>query len=43
VTSFEDLGHLVSMPEVDAALRGTFEARFGPTAASPARGLVTAA
>ena len=31
VTSFEDLGHLVSMPEVDAVLRRTFEARFGPT------------
>ncbi|MBS3848159.1 lipoyl(octanoyl) transferase LipB [Devosia sp. BSSL-BM10] len=31
VTSFEDLGHLVSMPEVDSVLRQTFEARFGPT------------
>ncbi|MGV8830947.1 MAG: lipoyl(octanoyl) transferase LipB [Devosia sp.] len=31
VTSFEDLGHLVSMPEVDSVLRRSFEARFGPT------------
>jgi len=31
VTSFEDLGHLVSMPEVDTILRQAFEARFGPT------------
>ncbi len=31
VTSFEDLGHLVSMPEVDLVLRRTFESHFGPT------------
>lgn len=31
VTSFEDLGHLVSMPEVDAVLRRTFEQHFSPT------------
>ena len=31
VTSFEDLGQLVSMPEVDSSLRHAFEARFGPT------------
>jgi len=31
VTSFEDLGHLVSMEEVDSALRLAFENRFGPT------------
>jgi lipoyl(octanoyl) transferase len=31
VTSFQDLGHLVSMPEVDGALRQAFELRFGPT------------
>jgi lipoyl(octanoyl) transferase len=31
VTSFEDLGHLVSMPEVDSALRTAFEHRFGST------------
>jgi lipoyl(octanoyl) transferase len=43
VTSFEDLGYLVSMAEVDAALRAAFEARFGPTAANRAEGLVTAA
>lgn len=33
VTSFEDLGQLVSMPEVDSTLRAMFEARFGPTVA----------
>jgi lipoyl(octanoyl) transferase len=33
VTSFEDLGHLVSMPEVDTVLRRAFEAQFGPTTA----------
>jgi lipoyl(octanoyl) transferase len=43
VTSFEDLGRLVSMPEVDMALRSAFEARFGPTAAGAPQGLVTAA
>jgi lipoyl(octanoyl) transferase len=32
VTSFADLGHLVSMPEVDSALRVAFERQFGPTA-----------
>jgi lipoyl(octanoyl) transferase len=31
VTSFTDLGHLVSMPEVDAVLRRSFEEIFGPT------------
>ena len=31
VTSFEDLGQLVSMPEVDSTLRTAFESRFGPT------------
>jgi lipoyl(octanoyl) transferase len=31
VTSLEDLGHLVSMEEVDSALRAAFENRFGPT------------
>ena len=30
VTSFEDLGQLVSMPEVDLALRQAFSERFGP-------------
>ena len=33
VTSFEDLGHLVSLPEVDSILRQTFETHFGPTSA----------
>ena len=31
VTSFEDLGHIVSMSEVDMVLRQTFEAHFGAT------------
>ncbi|MET0745219.1 MAG: lipoyl(octanoyl) transferase LipB [Microvirga sp.] len=31
VTSFTDLGHLATMPEVDAALRRSFEEIFGPT------------
>jgi len=31
VTSFEDLGQLVSMAEVDTALRRAFEMRFGAT------------
>jgi len=43
VTSFEDLGQLVSMAEVDMALRAAFERRFGPTATSPDAGLVSAA
>jgi lipoyl(octanoyl) transferase len=32
VTSFLDLGHVVSMPEVDTVLRHAFEDVFGPTA-----------
>lgn len=35
VTSFEDLGQLVSMEEVDSALRRSFETHFGPTVAGP--------
>ena len=31
VTSFEDLGLLLTLPEVDSVLRGRFEAIFGPT------------
>ena len=31
VTSLEDIGQLVSMPEVDSALRVAFEGRFGDT------------
>ena len=33
VTSLIDLGHVVSMPEVDMALQREFEGLFGPTAA----------
>ncbi|VAW13030.1 Octanoate-[acyl-carrier-protein]-protein-N-octanoyltransferase, partial [hydrothermal vent metagenome] len=33
VTSFEDLGHLASMAEVDIILRQKFEKHFGPTKA----------
>ena len=33
VTSFEDLGQLVSLPEVDSILRQAFEAQFGATVA----------
>ncbi|WP_323015456.1 lipoyl(octanoyl) transferase LipB [Devosia sp.] len=40
VTSFEDLGHLVSMAEVDSVLRAAFEARFGPTRIADEHGLV---
>ena len=43
VTSVEDLGQIVSMPEVDMALRTAFERRFGPTASPAAQTLVTAA
>lgn len=43
VTSLEDLGQIVSMPEVDMALRAAFERRFGPVAAQGAESLVTAA
>jgi len=32
VTSFADLGHVVSMPEVDIVLRREFERLFGPSA-----------
>ncbi|MCS6760505.1 MAG: lipoyl(octanoyl) transferase LipB [Candidatus Devosia euplotis] len=40
VTSFEDLGHLVSMAEVDTVLRRTFEARFGPSIDAAEQSLV---
>jgi len=43
VTSFEDLGQLASMAEVDMALRSAFERRFGPTMATNPEGLVSAA
>ncbi|MBB5754179.1 lipoyl(octanoyl) transferase LipB [Prosthecomicrobium pneumaticum] len=37
VTSLADLGHIVTMPEVDSVLRGQFEAVFGPTVAAARR------
>jgi lipoyl(octanoyl) transferase len=43
VTSFEDLGQLVSMPEVDSVLRTRFEHHFGPTVGALEEGLVTSA
>jgi lipoyl(octanoyl) transferase len=43
VTSIEDLGQLVSMGEVDVALRGAFERRFGPTRPAADGALVSAA
>ena len=41
VTSFEDLGQLVSIPEVDSVLRSAFEARFGPTITAHEESLVS--
>ena len=41
VTSFEDLGQLVSMPEVDSVLRTAFERRFGPTISAGEESLVS--
>lgn len=35
VTSLEDLGQIVSLPEADVALRAAFERRFGPTLSAP--------
>lgn len=43
VTSFEDLGQLVSMAEVDMALRTAFERRFGSTVTAKPEGLAGAA
>jgi len=43
VTSLEDLGHIVSMPEVDSVLRTAFEGRFGPTRQEATPPLVSAA
>jgi lipoyl(octanoyl) transferase len=43
VTSLEDLGQIVSMAEVDIALRAAFERRFGPAIAQAPEALVTAA
>ncbi|WP_407648141.1 lipoyl(octanoyl) transferase LipB [Devosia rhodophyticola] len=42
VTSFEDLGQLALMSEVDVALRLAFETNFGPVVVSDAEGLVSA-
>jgi lipoyl(octanoyl) transferase len=42
VTSLEDLGQLVTMPEVDSALRTAFERRFGATRTATTDTLVTA-
>src|SRR5690606_29610679 len=42
VTSFEDLGQLVSVVEVDHVLRRAFERRFGPTLATAEESLVSA-
>ena len=36
VTSFEDLGQLVSMPELDSALKISFQRHFGPVEIDPA-------
>ncbi len=43
VTSFEDLGQLASMEEVDTALRAAFERRFGPTQRAKPENLESAA
>ena len=37
VTSFEDLGQLVSMPELDSALKLSFERHFGPVEINQAK------
>ena len=41
VTSFEDLGQLVSMPEVDSVLRRAFENHFGTTVSASEEDLVS--
>lgn len=43
VTSFEDLGQLASLPEVDSVLKSAFEGRFGPTRQVFTQPLVSAA
>ncbi len=43
VTSFEDLGQLVSMAEVDSVLRSAFELRFGSTVTGNEESLVSPA
>jgi len=42
VTSLTDLGHPVTLPEVDMALRQAFEGLFGETVAEPATPAVIA-
>ena len=42
VTSLADLGHAVTLPEVDVALRQAFEGLFGETVAEPATPAVIA-
>src|SRR5690554_4482827 len=41
VTSFEDLGQLISMAEVDSVLRTAFERQFGPTTFATEESLVS--
>ncbi|MHB1111134.1 MAG: lipoyl(octanoyl) transferase LipB [Devosia sp.] len=41
ITSFADLGHLISMAEVDIALRAAFEHRFGRIAPTAPESLVS--
>jgi len=36
ITSLADLGHAVTLPEIDAALRGEFEHLFGTVARAQA-------
>jgi lipoyl(octanoyl) transferase len=43
VTSLADLGHVVSMAEVDIAMRRAFEDLFGPTVRAPAAAETVAA
>ena len=42
VTSLEDLGQIVSLPEVDVALKRAFEQTFGAAGATRSQGLVSA-
>ncbi len=43
VTSFEDLGQLISLPEADSSLRAAFQKRFGPTQSADDESLVSMA
>ncbi|GLQ57478.1 octanoyltransferase [Devosia nitrariae] len=42
VTSLEDLGHIVSLAEVDIVMKQAFERNFGPTGATRTQGLASA-